>query len=288
MNNRPYIGRFAPSPSGELHIGSLMSALTSYFDAKHNNGIWKLRIDDIDPERSKKIYSEKIIKILKEFFLDPDEIYFQTDHLDDYSSYIDQIPKEKTYFCECNRKKVGQLPHHDIGAIYDGQCLKKNIKHGALRIQMGKKNHSFKDLNLGEIKLDKKHVHDFIIKTKKHFAYVFCCVVDDYLQNITHVVRGNDLLYTSIQQIYLQNLCTFTNVNFFHHPILLSNKKKISKSNGVFKIHSENKRSILLKIMKYLNQPEPKQNFSYRNLLKFYIENWTPEKFPEDQFIHID
>ena len=84
MSDNLYIGRFAPSPSGKLHIGSFLSAITSYIDAKHNNGLWKLRIDDIDSERSKKIYPENIIKILKDFLLDPDEIYYQTDHLNDY------------------------------------------------------------------------------------------------------------------------------------------------------------------------------------------------------------
>ena len=135
--------------------------------------------------------------------LDPDEIYYQTDHLNDYVKYLDHIPKEKTYFCECTRKIISKLPQHAIGAIYDGRCLNKNLNHGALRIRMKKINYSFNDLNLGLIELDKAYVSDFIVRGKNQFAYVFCCVIDDYLQGVNTIVRGSDLVFQTFQQRYL-------------------------------------------------------------------------------------
>lgn len=288
MSNNTYIGRFAPSPSGRLHIGSFLSAITGYIDAKHNNGLWKLRIDDIDSKRSKKIYSENIIKILKDFHLDPDEIYYQTDHLNDYVSYLDRIPEEKTYFCECTRKIISLLPQHDIGAIYDGRCLNKNLKHGALRMQMKKINFSFVDLSLGLIELDKTHVSDFIIRGKNQFAYVFCCVVDDYLQGVNTIVRGSDLVFQTFQQRYLQELFSFPKLSYLHHPVLYDGERKISKSDQDEEIHPDNRTEILVRILKILNQKIAPNIKSYKSILEHAIESWDIRAIPKSTKININ
>jgi glutamyl-Q tRNA(Asp) synthetase len=288
MSNNTYIGRFAPSPSGKLHIGSFLSAITSYIDAKHNNGLWKLRIDDIDSERSKKIYSENIIKILKDFHLDPDEIYYQTDHLNDYVSYLDRIPEEKTYFCECTRKIISLLPQHDIGAIYDGRCLNKNLKHGALRMQMKKINFSFVDLSLGLIELNKTHVSDFIIRGKNQFAYVFCCVIDDYLQGVNTIVRGSDLVFQTFQQRYLQELFSFPKLSYLHHPVLYDGERKISKSDQDEEIYPDNRTEILVRILKILNQKIAPNIKSYKSILEHAIESWDIRAIPKSTKININ
>jgi glutamyl-Q tRNA(Asp) synthetase len=287
VSDNIYIGRFAPSPSGKLHIGSFLSAITSYIDAKHNNGLWKLRIDDIDSERSKKIYSENIIKILKDFHLDPDEIYYQTDHLNDYVKYLDHIPKEKTYFCECTRKIITTLPQRDIGTIYDGRCLNKNLNHGALRMQMKKANFSFNDLNLGLIELDKAYVSDFIIKGKNQFAYVFCCVIDDYLQGVNNIVRGSDLVFQTFQQSYLQELFSFPKLSYLHHPVLYDGERKISKSDQDEEIHPDNRTEILIRILKILNQKIAPNIKSYKSILEHAIENWDIRAIPKSTKISL-
>ena len=287
MSDNLYIGRFAPSPSGMLHLGSFLSAITSYIDAKHNNGLWKLRIDDIDSERSKKIYSESIIKILKDFLLDPDEIYYQTDHLNDYVSYLDRIPDKKTYFCECTRKIISTLPQHDIGAIYDGRCLNKNLKHGALRMQMKKNNFSFDDLNLGLIELDKAYVSDFVVRGKSQFAYVFCCVIDDYLQGINNIVRGSDLIFQTFQQRYLQELFSFPKLSYLHHPVLCDGERKISKSDQDAEIHPDNRTEILVRILKILNQKIAPSTKSYKSILEHTIENWNIKAIPNSTRINL-
>jgi glutamyl-Q tRNA(Asp) synthetase len=287
VSDNLYIGRFAPSPSGKLHIGSFLSAITSYIDAKHNNGLWKLRIDDIDSERSKKIYSENIIKILKDFHLDPDKIYYQTDHLNDYVSYLDRIPKEKTYFCECTRKIISTLPQHDIGAIYDERCLNKNLKDGALRMQMKKINCSFDDLNLGLIELDKAYVSDFIIRGKNQFAYVFCCVIDDYLQGINTIVRGSDLVFQTFQQSYLQELFSFPKLSYLHHPVLYDGVRKISKSDQDKEIHPDNRTEILIGVLKILKQKIAPNIKSYKSILEHAIESWDIRAIPKSTKINI-
>ena len=287
MSENLYIGRFAPSPSGKLHIGSLLSAITSYIDAKHNHGLWKLRIDNIDSERSKKIYSENIIKILREFLLDPDEIYYQTDHLNDYINYLDRIPKEKTYFCECTRKIISTLPQHDIGAIYDGRCSNKNLKHGAFRIQMKKNNFTFVDLNLGLIELNKAYVSDFIIRGKNQFAYVFCCVIDDYLQEANTIVRGSDLVFQTFQQRYLQELFSFPELSYLHHPVLYDGERKISKSDQDEEIHHDNRTEILIRILKILNQKIAPNINSYKSILEHAIESWDIRAIPKSTKISL-
>jgi glutamyl-Q tRNA(Asp) synthetase len=288
VSDNIYIGRFAPSPSGRLHIGSFLSAITSYLDAKHNNGLWKLRIDDIDSERSKKIFSESIIKILKDFLLYPDEIYYQTDHLNDYVSYLDSIPEKKTYFCECTRKIISTLPQHDIGAIYDGRCLNKNLKHGALRMQMKKINFSFNDLNLGLIELDKAYVSDFIVQGKNQFAYVFCCVIDDYLQGVNTIVRGSDLVLQTFQQRYLQELFSFPKLSYLHHPVLYDGVRKISKSDQDEEIRSDNRTEILIRILKILNQKIAPNIKSYKSILEHAIESWDIRAIPKSTKIIIN
>jgi glutamyl-Q tRNA(Asp) synthetase len=288
VSDNLYIGRFAPSPSGKLHIGSFLSAITSYIDAKHNNGLWKLRIDDIDSERSKKIYSENIIKILKDFLLDPDEIYYQTDHLNDYINYLDRIPKEKTYFCECTRKIISTLPQHDIGAIYDGRCLNKNLNHGALRMRMKKINSSFNDMNLGLIELDKTYVSDFIVRGKNQFTYVFCCVIDDYLQGANTIVRGSDLVFQTFQQRYLQELFSFPTLSYLHHPVLYDGDRKISKSDQDEEIHPDNRIAILVRILKILNQKIAPNFKSYKSILEHAIENWDIRAIPKSTKINMN
>jgi len=265
-----------------------LSAITSYIDAKHNNGLWKLRIDDIDSERSKKIYSENIIKILKDFLLDPDEIYYQTDHLNDYVNYLDRIPEEKTYFCECTRKIISTLPQHDIGAIYDGRCLNKNLKHGALRMQMKKINFSFDDLNLGLVELDNEYISDFIIRGKNQFTYIFCCVIDDYLQGVNNIVRGSDLVFQTFQQRYLQELFSFPKLSYLHHPVLYDGERKISKSDQDEEIQSDNRTEILIRILKILNQKIATNIKSYKSILEHAIESWDIRAIPKSTKININ
>jgi len=287
VSDNLYIGRFAPSPSGKLHIGSFLSAITSYIDAKHNNGLWKLRIDDIDSERSKKIYSENIIKLLKDFLLHHHEIYHQHDHLNDYVNYLNLIPKERTYFCECTRKIISTLPQHDIGAIDDGRCSKKNLKQVALRMQMKKINFTFVDLNLGLIELDKTYVSDFIVRGKNQFAYVFCCVIDDYLQGANTIVRGSDLVFQTFQQRYLQELFSFPTLSYLHHPVLYDGDRKISKSDQDEEIHPDNRTAILVRILKMLNQKIAPNINSYKSILKHAIDSWDIRAIPKTTKINL-
>lgn len=286
--NKRYIGRFAPSPSGSLHIGSMTSAFVSYFEAKHNNGLWKLRIDDIDEERSKKNYAEEIIITLEKFALIPDEIYFQSEHIKDYQNYLNKLSEKDTYFCDCSRKTLQQLPQGLAGSVYNQTCLEKNLKQGAMRLKADGMELDFYDQHYGLIKIPASQKSDFIIKRKEGFSYIFCCVIDDYLQKITHVVRGSDLTYSTPQQIFIQKKLGIISPKYMHHPILSLNKKKISKSDQGEPVIHENRFEILMQILKSLNQNIPKNIRNYNDLLTQALTFWDNSKVRKSFDIAMD
>lgn len=288
MKKSSYIGRFAPSPSGKLHIGSMLSAYVSFIDAKHNNGQWKLRIDDIDKQRSKNNFAENIIGTLHDFNLVPDEIYYQNDHIGDYQKYFNAIPEEHKYFCQCTRKKLSSLPKAPIGRIYNEACKNEKLDTGAIRLDSKNMPLQVEDIILGQINLPSEHVSDFIIKQKNGFSYLFCCVVDDFLQNVTHVVRGADLIYQTLQQNFLYAQLNLLEPQYIHHPLLTRNKKKISKSDQAEPVDSKYRIDILLFVLKILKQPIPNSFKNYEDLLNIGIQNWNLKLIPRHKFIEID
>lgn len=287
MTIERYIGRFAPSPSGLLHFGSLLSATVSYLDAKNKNGLWKLRIDDIDEERSKPQNTIEIINQLKAYGLFPDEIYHQSEHIKDYESYLNKIPKSLLYLCKCNRKRIQSLPQSKLGNIYDGICRDLDHNSGSTRVRSMNMSKKFYDLNFGETQINDEEIYDFIIKRKDSFAYQFCCVIDDFLQGVTNVTRGSDLLYSTLQQRFIQKLLNLPELDYFHHPVLVIDSKKISKSEDATPVKKENRLKNMIKILTLLNQTLPSQKFSYDELIKHAIQNWKSKNIPKVMNISI-
>jgi len=122
-----------------------------------------------------------------------------------------------------------QLPQGLAGSVYNQTCLEKNLKQGAMRLKADGMELDFYDQHYGLIKIPASQKSDFIIKRKEGFSYIFCCVIDDYLQKITHVVRGSDLTYSTPQQIFIQKKLGIISPKYMHHPILSLNKKKLVK-----------------------------------------------------------
>lgn len=283
-----YIGRFAPSPSGEMHLGSIYSALISYLDAKKNNGLWKVRIDDIDSDRSKKVFTQLILKVLNSFGLEPDEVNYQTNHLDAYESYLKDLLKNRHYFCECSRERIKKLPQGIDGYIYDQKCKNKKLGFGSIRIETTSQDIKFTDGHFGEVKINlQKEINDFVIHGHKNYVYQFCCVIDDYITDINNVVRGSDLLYSSPKQIYLQNLLGLPKVNYFHHPVIYKNNKKISKSEHASPVNQDNKNQILLMCLHLAGQEADETEKNYHQILKQAINNWDRNKLPKTSMIEI-
>ncbi len=240
-----YIGRFAPSPTGPLHIGSLIAALASYLDARACGGVWKLRIDDIDATRCKLAFADQIKTCLQNFGLhwdgDATSQQIRAGNADDTGAYADALQrldvKKTVYACICSRKEIADsvlfLPASTLadmaeGPRYSGVCRHQNyaLTHpqSGVRLNVGDAKIAFQDRIQGE------HSHglattcgDFILKRKDGlFSYQLSVVVDDYLEGITHIVRGADLLASTPRQIYLQQLLGYPTPAYAHLPVALT------------------------------------------------------------------
>lgn len=237
-------GRFAPSPTGRMHLGNVFSALLSWLSAKSQGGTWLLRIEDIDPQRSKQEYAELIMDDLHWLGLDWDEgPYYQSERGDIYEHYLKQLTDNGlTYPCYCTRADIlaTQAPHESDGrVVYKGTCrnLTPGVKTGPAAIRMkvpseGKGILSFTDGHYGMQTIDlTTHCGDFIVRRKDGaWAYQLAVVVDDALMGINEVVRGCDLLLSSPQQIYLAQQLGFAPPHFTHLPLLCNKQgQRLSK-----------------------------------------------------------
>ena len=258
-----YIGRFAPTPSGPLHFGSIVTAIASFLDAKSNEGQWLLKIDDIDQPRVIKGADIRILNSLEQLHLHWDgPVIYQSHRIKDYQSQIDLLKNMKmTYSCECSRNDILKLAVTGAdGFIYPGTCRRKKIKHSdhvAHRVKVKNELVVTEDFIQGLVKQNlSKDIGDFIIKRSDGlFAYQFTVVVDNYLDKITNIVRGADLIQSVSKQVYLHQLLNSNIPKFCHIPVATKFKKKISKGFGNEITIKGNEVSIWLKCLSFLNQP---------------------------------
>lgn len=233
MTDQAYIGRFAPSPSGPLHFGSLVAALGSYLRARSKSGKWLVRIEDIDPPREISGSSDDILKTLAAYGLNWDnDVIYQSERLDDYQAQIDTLLKQdNAYYCQCSRKQIKTM-----GGTYDGRCgcLDSPLTQGAIRIRNHAAVDHFNDQQMGLVTVDKTFgAEDFIIKRSDGlYAYQLAVVMDDAFQGITEVVRGSDLLIPTCRQIGLFNMFELSPPVWLHLPLVCTTPgMKLSKQN---------------------------------------------------------
>lgn len=227
-----YIGRFAPSPTGPLHFGSLITAVASYCDAKAHAGQWIVRIEDTDIPRIYPDSEQHILKCLDAFGFESDvEIIYQRQRIAIYESAIDQLKQKNwVYACECTRKILGS--NH----IYTGTCRDKQLdfKDQAIRIKVSDQNICFQDRLQGKHCSNLHHdLGDFVLKRRDGIInYQLAVVVDDYLQGITHIVRGSDLLDNTERQIWLGQILGYPQLEYMHLPLAMNKQgQKLSKQN---------------------------------------------------------
>lgn len=235
MNNRSSVcGRFAPSPTGRMHLGNVFSALLSWLSARAQGGTWLLRIEDIDPQRSRHEYADMLMDDLQWLGLEWDgKPCWQSQRGDIYARYLQQLTEAGLiYPCYCTRADIlaTQAPHESDGrVVYKGTC--RNLPPGthtgpaALRMKVpdeGRGIVTFTDGHYGTHTVDlTTQCGDFIVRRKDGaWAYQLAVVVDDALMGINEVVRGRDLLLSSPQQIYLAKQLGFTPPRFTHLPLL--------------------------------------------------------------------
>lgn len=283
-----YRGRFAPSPTGPLHAGSLLTALASYLDARSNNGIWLVRIEDLDPPRIQPGAELSILKTLEAYGLDWDEsLVRQSERLSIYNDFSAQlIESGLAYHCQCSRS---QLKLRDALHSYDGYCLKHPPETGsqtAIRVRGGL-SPAFEDRIQGPQRCEE--VADFIIYRRDGlFAYQLAVVVDDELQQINRIVRGKDLLAeTSKQRVLMQRL-NFSQVeNYAHLPLILAKDgQKLSKQTFAqpVAIDKDSIRDNLIQTLNLLGQKPPK-DLIYNDLSSikaWAVEHWDITKAPSD------
>ena len=284
----PYVGRFAPSPSGPLHFGSLVCALASFLDAKFHSGKWLVRIDDIDPPREMPGAAQLILNTLRAhgLFWD-DEVFYQSQQSARYTKILDElIHSGLAYRCTCNRKRLLALNH-----IYDGQCREQqHPEHepASIRLNISTAANA-KNLN-SEIRLNDRiqgqkierltDLGDFIIHRKDGlFAYLLAASADDIAQGISHVVRGYDLFDTAAKQVFLMQLLGATPPSFAHIPVVINpNGDKLSKQNHAKALDDDNATENLLLALKalHLAPPEPLKSASTSDILNWGISHWDP------------
>ena len=260
-----YRGRFAPSPSGPLHFGSLVAAMASWCDARASKGDWLLRIEDVDQTRSRPGASDTILATLEAYGFEWDgAVVRQSERSGLYAAALEDLIRRRMAFaCACTRRELElAAPGKSGERVYPGTC-RQGVPAGregrSWRVAVSDEIVRFQDRLQGmqEQQLA-RDVGDFVLKRADGlFAYQLAVVVDDCLQGITHVVRGADLLLSTPRQIWLQRLLGYAAPSYLHHPIALDARgRKLSKQAGA-KALSPHPLSQLREAWTFLDQSEP-------------------------------
>ncbi len=265
-----YIGRFAPSPTGPLHAGSVATALASWLDARAHKGRWLIRIEDIDTLRTVPGATDGILQTLQALGLTSDEpVVRQSERSAFYQAALQTLTYHGlTYPCACSRKEIAdsalQQPAASIadqGLIYPGTCrggLAANKMARAIRFKVPDKPIHWVDRRLGPRQEDLQHTSgDFVIKRADGpWAYQLAVVVDDQEQGITHIVRGEDLVDSTGRQIALQRALGYPSPSYLHVPVVLAEDgEKLSKQNGAVAIDSNQPIEVLNAAARHLGIP---------------------------------
>lgn len=284
-----YRGRFAPSPSGLLHFGSLVTALASFLDAKANNGKWLVRIEDIDPPREQAGASLEILKTLENYGLHWDEeVLYQSQQSQCYLDVLADLATNKiSYNCQCTRAQIKA-----IGGIYQGHCKHLNLpeQDNAIRLINSAGIAQYQDLIQGQVQCDQPlALEDFIIRRKDGlFAYQLAVVVDDIIQGISHVIRGCDLLEPTARQLSFFKILNIQPPQYGHIPLAVTDQGyKLSKQNNAPAINRKAPQQSLLKALAFLGQAptDELKDANLDDILAWAVANWSRTKVPKHREI---
>ena len=287
-----YIGRFAPSPTGLLHIGSLLTAVASYADARFHSGKWLLRMEDLDPPREMQGAADNILFTLEKFGFEWDgEVAYQSQRHAFYRDALDDLrTRNLVYPCDCSRKDWHEKARLGAdGFVYNGACANKNIfrqpeKSPAWRVRVPDELIEFDDEIVGHYAQNLAHdIGDFVLLRADGFwAYQLAVVVDDAAQGITHIVRGQDLLVSTPRQIYLQRCLNAPTPHYAHLPLLTNSLgQKWSKQTRADAIDVNQAITQLRQVMNYLNIPTAPDTNKPHDLLNWTVANWQMTRVPK-------
>lgn len=295
--NPVYRGRFAPSPTGPLHFGSLLAAVASYLEARCHNGVWLVRMEDLDPPREVPGAADDILRTLSAFGMESDEaVLYQSRRHAAYSESWEHLRTIGASFpCTCSRaalratRDAGTLNEPFTGGpVYPGTCRKKPPsldQPAAWRIQVPDAVITFEDAVQGRQRQNlARETGDFVVRRRDGlFAYQLAVVVDDAFQRITHVVRGSDLLSSTPRQIYLQQLLGLAQPDYRHTPVAtLVSGEKLSKQTGARALDPTQANAQLYAALHFLGQPVPGELAAapLAELWEWAMANWQAARIP--------
>lgn len=302
MNLPPYsiTGRFAPSPTGALHTGSLVAAVGSWLMARHRGGRWLLRMDDLDTPRQVAGMADDILRTLEEFGLEWDgEISWQSRNRDAYVEAFERLRSLGViYPCGCSRREIAQAssaPHPDDDTIpYPGSC-REGLRPGAQirswRVRVSDDEICFEDQRRGRVCQNlTRGGGDFPLRRGDgEFAYQLAVVVDDALTGVTQIVRGDDLLPSTPRQIFLQRLLGLQQPEYCHLPLVTGQAgAKLSKRDNLVSHHLGNwngrEGELLLSVLRFLGQAPPAELYgaSCGEILRWGAAHFDVKRIPQN------
>lgn len=289
--SRRYVGRYAPSPTGPLHFGSLVAAVASYLDARSQDGAWLLRMEDLDKPREMPGAADDILRTLTAFGFEWDgKVLYQSQREQAYQATLDRlIDLNLVYPCNCSRRDVTAIAHAGIeGPVYPGTCrlgMSQNREAKAWRVKANVEHVIFKDFFLGSIDHHMRtDIGDFVLKRADGlFAYQLAVVVDDAEQGITQVVRGADLLNSTSRHILLQYLLSLPSPAYTHIPLVTNNAgAKLSKQTHAEPVKAKDAGLHLLNAFRFLgfsDIPLSEQD-SIAAIWQWGLEHWSFSSSP--------
>lgn len=282
MNAR-YTGRFAPSPTGPLHFGSLLAALASFLDARSQQGRWLLRLENIDPPREVPEAQHQIPATLDHFGLEWDDtVCYQSQQQMAYQAALDALEQQNaTYLCDCSRKA---LQTRSGGSIYDGFCRQRSQVGlpAAVRFATPAQLPGWQDRFQGYCQ--PQQIEDFILHRKDNlWSYHLAVTVDDAAQQISHVVRGFDLLWETPKQLLLQQTLGYPHPSYGHIPVLVNAQgQKLSKQNLAQPLDLKLRSRQIFQALSLLGQRPPTElaQAPHTELLDWGIRHWQSSRIP--------
>ncbi len=286
-----YKGRFAPSPTGSVHFGTLVAALGSYLQAKTNHGDWLIRIEDVDTTRKVEGSDLDILRTLEAFGFEwHGQIIYQSSQTEYYQQALEQLILESLVFsCLCSRKQLATTK----SSVYPGTCrnrLPAEKKQHALRLLTKNRTICFNDAVMGKQSQNiENQCGDFIIKRRDGlFAYQLAVVVDDARQGISEIVRGTDLLDCTARQMYLQQVLGYNTPVYCHLPLAVDAEgKKISKSDDATKVDINRREKLLCNVLQFLGQNPPADlsDSNINDIWSWAVQHWDIRQVPSKTHI---
>ena len=290
-----YVGRFAPSPTGLLHIGSLLTAAASYADARAHGGRWLVRMEDLDPPREMPGAADHILNTLEQFGFEWDgEVAYQSRRHALYRDALDDlVARGLAYPCTCSRKDWHAAARLGAdGFVYGGTCARKKqpalsplADRAAWRMRVPDETVAFHDRIVGAYGQNlAQDIGDFVLLRADGFwAYQLAVVVDDGEQGITHIVRGQDLLVSTPRQIYLQSSLHLPTPHYAHLPLLTNHHgQKWSKQTCAEPLDMHRREALLRQVLHYLGLPDAPAVDKPRDLLAWAAQHWRIDRVPPE------